>query len=295
MSLKTKFVLVFLIVSLLPLFMAAGAGYYHIKRTGETSLSYTAKSLRNLGEILLEQKVEDIVRMLDFYIQVQVRKKAGIKINWDELQYDPAFVQIGVQTIGKTGYSFIQKVEGDKIIIFTHPNPKFIGKNLSTFKEKNPQLWRIVKGPKPGQRFSEGYYPWKEPNGKIEDKFMVVMPVPDTPFMVAATIYTKEIEAPLEKFKTKLLQTQKQFLWQFILGGIITTIIIIAIAILFALHLVKPILHLTDVAERISLGELNVPIEITSTDEIGDLADALRRMQASLRKAIQRLQRRQKI
>ncbi|HDD44748.1 MAG TPA: HAMP domain-containing protein [Candidatus Desulfofervidus auxilii] len=295
MSLKGKFVLIFLIISLIPLLLGAGASYYHLKKIHQLFLSQTVSSLRDLGEILVEQKVEDIVRMLDFYIQTQVRKRPGEKINWDELQYDPVFIRIAVQTVGKTGYSSVQKIENGKISIFAHPNPKFIGIDINTFKKSNPDFWRIIKGPKPGERFSKGYYPWKEPNGRVENKFTVVMPVPDTPLTVAATIYTKEVEAPLKSFEKNLLSFQKQFLWQFLLGGAIIVILVIVIAILFALHLVKPILHLTDVAERISLGELNVPIEITSTDEIGDLADALRRMQASLRKAIQRLQRRQKI
>ena len=51
----------------------------------------------------------------------------------------------------------------------------------------------------------------------------------------------------------------------------------------------SPLMQLSDVADRISLGELNAKIRINRRDEIGDLAEALRRMQVSLQTAIERL------
>jgi methyl-accepting chemotaxis protein len=53
--------------------------------------------------------------------------------------------------------------------------------------------------------------------------------------------------------------------------------------------LATPIMKLTDAAERMSLGDLNVTIDVRSRDEIGLLAGALGRMQTSLRMAMERL------
>jgi len=292
MSLRTKFILVFLAISIIPLLLATGAGYYHITKINQFASIQAEQSLRSSAEVLVEQKAEDIMKMIQLYFQTQITRKTRGKVNWDEWQYDPVLLQNGVQTVGKTGYSFLLMKEGGKITYFLHPNPKLVGTELTSMAKKNPDFWRIIQGPKSGERFSRGYYFWKEPDGRIERKFMVVMPIPNTPLMVATAIYTKEIEAPLKELKSILVSTQKRFLWEFFLGGIVTIVIVISLAIVFAMRMTKPVLHLTDVANRISLGELNVPIEITSTDEIGDLADALRRMQVSLRKAIQRLQRR---
>jgi len=292
MSLRTKFILVFLAISIIPLLLATGAGYYHITKINQFASIQAEQSLRSSAEVLVEQKAEDIMKMIQLYFQTQITRKTRGKVNWNEWQYDPVLLQNGVQTVGKTGYSFLLMKEGGKITYFLHPNPKLVGTELTSMAKKNPDFWRIVQGPKSGERFSRGYYFWKEPDGRIERKFMVVMPIPNTPLMVATAIYTKEIEAPLKELKSILVSTQKRFLWEFFLGGIVTIVIVISLAIVFAMRMTKPVLHLTDVANRISLGELNVPIEITSTDEIGDLADALRRMQVSLRKAIQRLQRR---
>jgi len=51
---------------------------------------------------------------------------------------------------------------------------------------------------------------------------------------------------------------------------------------------------LTDAANRISVGELGVEIENKSKDEIGELAEAITRMQDSIRLSIERLRRRRR-
>jgi methyl-accepting chemotaxis protein len=69
----------------------------------------------------------------------------------------------------------------------------------------------------------------------------------------------------------------------------ITVLLVIAFSWFSARSLVTPIMKLTDAAERMSLGELNVKIDVDSGDEIGLLAQAIGRMQTSLRMAMQRL------
>lgn len=63
----------------------------------------------------------------------------------------------------------------------------------------------------------------------------------------------------------------------------------ILVAYFLARGITAPLLQLADVADRISLGELNAKIRIDRRDEVGDLAEALRRMQVSLQTAIERL------
>jgi len=51
---------------------------------------------------------------------------------------------------------------------------------------------------------------------------------------------------------------------------------------------------LTDLAQRISIGDLDAEVDIKSKDEIGDLYDAIVRMQESIRLSMERLRRRRK-
>ena len=68
-----------------------------------------------------------------------------------------------------------------------------------------------------------------------------------------------------------------------------TVLLVLVIAWFSARAIVTPIMKLTDAAERMSLGEMNVKIDIKSKDEIGLLAQAIGRMQTSLRLAMSRL------
>ena len=70
-----------------------------------------------------------------------------------------------------------------------------------------------------------------------------------------------------------------------------TVVLVLIIAWFSARAIVTPIMKLTDAAERMSLGELNVKIDVKSKDEIGLLAQAIGRMQTSLRLAMNRLRR----
>lgn len=61
---------------------------------------------------------------------------------------------------------------------------------------------------------------------------------------------------------------------------------------LLARTISTPIKSLTDAAHRISLGELDLPINISKGGEIGELATSLERMRFSIKSAIDRLRRR---
>ena len=70
---------------------------------------------------------------------------------------------------------------------------------------------------------------------------------------------------------------------------IVTVVIVLLIAWISARAVATPIKKLTEVAERMSLGDLNMKINISSRDEIGLLAQAIKLMQTSLRLAMERL------
>jgi methyl-accepting chemotaxis protein len=71
-----------------------------------------------------------------------------------------------------------------------------------------------------------------------------------------------------------------------------TILAVLLISLIAGRAITRPINQLTDVAERISLGELDAQIRIRSKDEIGDLAGAIQRMADSIRLSIERLRKR---
>ncbi len=75
----------------------------------------------------------------------------------------------------------------------------------------------------------------------------------------------------------------------FAVAAVLIAALTVVLVILFARSITQPIVHLTKIADRISLGDLTAKIEINQKDEIGELAEAVSRMQASLQGAINRL------
>lgn len=71
----------------------------------------------------------------------------------------------------------------------------------------------------------------------------------------------------------------------------LTLILVLLIAVVATRTIVRPIRELTEAADRISVGDLDVEIKVASKDEIGDLAAAVTRLQDSVQMSISRLRR----
>jgi methyl-accepting chemotaxis protein len=104
--------------------------------------------------------------------------------------------------------------------------------------------------------------------------------------------YLDEFTGPVKLMETraKLLTEKTRLITLAILGG--TIFLIGVIVLIYGHRLTGKIKSLTDVAERISIGDLGIEIETQSKDEIGELAEAISRMQDSIRLSIERLRRR---
>jgi HAMP domain-containing protein len=75
--------------------------------------------------------------------------------------------------------------------------------------------------------------------------------------------------------------------------GIVLALLVIGVtlSVLLARGIIQPILRLIQIADKISMGDLETPVVVETRDEIGDLARSLGRMRASLKAAMDRLSR----
>jgi HAMP domain-containing protein len=266
--------------------------------------------LTTLSSGLAKGSSETITRMTEEVVGVRAREVASqckvYLITHPELKrsffnYDLKFKRIAVQKIGVTGYTTLYEVPGSDGVwrTWAHSDPNIIGVDMTTLKESLgasfPSFWKIYTGVKDGKEFKEskGYYKWRDTKGTLRDKFMVSIPVEGTPYVVAATAYPDEFSEPVKFIQESaaLFALRTRNLVITILGG--TVILIGLIVAVDAYKLSAKIKYLTDVTDRISVGDLDVEITgIKSRDEIGELADAITRMQESIRLAIKRLRER---
>ncbi len=93
----------------------------------------------------------------------------------------------------------------------------------------------------------------------------------------------------VQQEKREAYATLRNFQRYILLVFSLTIVMVTVIAWFSAKAVSRPILEMTDAATRMSLGDLDVEINIKSTDEIGMLARAIVRMQTSLAYAMKRL------
>jgi HAMP domain-containing protein len=72
---------------------------------------------------------------------------------------------------------------------------------------------------------------------------------------------------------------------------LISSVIVFVVAYTFAKNITRPIIRLTELADKISMGDLDLKIDVRSKDEIGALAESIGRLATSLQAAMKRLTR----
>ena len=291
LGLRGKMIVLFLLI---PIVFIVAAGMLYLWQLESLSTLITEESSRvvtRLAEDSIAGTSRAVARQCSIFIQSRP------DLSKDRYNTDAEFKKIAVQKVGKTGYTALYELPGSDGVwrTWAHANPKIIGIDMSKLKKplgRNfPGFWRVYTGVKGGKE-SKGYYGWQDRDGKIRDKFMVCTPVAGTRYIVAATTYLDEFTMPVKEMEghARGLTLKTRNIIFAILGG--TIVLIGLIVSLYGHGLTGRIRHLTDTADRISVGELDAEIEIKSNDEIGELSEAIVRMQESIRLSIERLRRR---
>lgn len=288
-SLLPKMLSLFLIIPSLFLLLA-GALYYRQLQDLSTLLIGDSK---NVTTNLSEEIIANIARSVGK--QCKLFWESHPKMTKEDFNVDVAFKSISFAKVGTTGYTALVErpnVIDGKWVIWVHPNAKLVGNDITPLlKAKNPRFWKVQTGVIDGSE-SKGYYPWEDRDGVTREKFMVCTPIEGTNFFIAATTYIDEFTEPVKAMEQRANKiTDKIKTTVYIILGI-TLLIIALIVSIYSHKLSQRIKYLTDHAERISVGELDAVIEIKAKDEIGDLAEAITRMQDSIRFSIERLRRR---
>ena len=290
-NLRTKMLLLFLFI---PLFLMTGASFLYLWQLEKMYALLTKESTKIVNQ-MAEDKIADLSTAVA--IQCRLYLLAHPELKKEDFMNDMGFKTLAVQKVGLTGYTALYEMPDPNSVwrTWAHVNPKIISIDMSTLKKplgRNfPGFWKIYTGVKGGKR-SQGYYTWQDKDGKFRDKFMVCTPVAGTPFVVAATTYLDEFTGPVKLMETRaqILTEKTRLITWAILGG--TLLLIGIIVFIYGQRLTGKIKSLTDVAERISIGDLGIEVDTQSKDEIGELAEAIARMQDSIRLSIERLRRR---
>jgi sigma-B regulation protein RsbU (phosphoserine phosphatase) len=258
---------------------------------GESAIKDSASALEGLGEKILEQKARDVA------LQCEIYMKSHSELTIADLQANPAFQKIAVQSIGTTGYTILyEKKTG---IMRFHRNAAFVDFEPHQLSTKLPSFWNIYQSTLDGSSRG-GYYNWQDPDGTIRQKYMYMVPIKDTNYMVAATTYIDEFSKPVKETQKKIstaavkisshideriTQTRDTFTDFFI----ILIVFVVFLSIFLSRMITLPISTLTNGVKALGRGELEYKVAVRTNDEFEELADSFNKMTSDLTDYMERL------
>ena len=172
---------------------------------------------------------------------------------------------IATWKMGKTGYAFLLDEKG---YVVAHPKNAFVTSRKQLNSHPLIQIYRKKAWTTVTSQFND------------ENERLSLGHVRRNPYGWTLALQQEHAEVYASINKVQMFALTLLFC---------TVLLVLVIAWFSARAIVTPIMKLTDAAERMSLGEMNVKIDIKSKDEIGLLAQAIGRMQTSLRLAMSRL------
>jgi HAMP domain-containing protein len=290
-GLRAKMLALFLFI---PMSFMAAASLFYLWQF-ETTTDWLTRESAKFVKRMAKEKIADI--SVAVAMQCKLYLLSHPELKKEDFNKDLGFKSLAVQKVGLTGYTILYQLPGTDGVwrTWAHINPKIVAIDMSTLKKSLKEnfagFWKIYTGVKGGRK-SQGYYTWRDKDDKFRDKFMVSSPIAGTRFVVAATTYMDEFTGPVRMMESraKAFTGKAKMVTLAILGA--TLLLIGLIVSIYGHRLIGKIKSLTEVADLISVGELEMEIDTKSKDEIGDLAEAITRMQDSIRLSIERLRRR---
>lgn len=184
-----------------------------------------------------------------------------------DIELEAVSTAVNAIDFSNTGYAFLLDNSGK---IITHPKQGYYGKNISElFTGSKPSIDKKLQSAKIGSSpVLTAFYPLQAFKGS------------EKKWYVGAVVDENKILAPAYELGRNA-----------IIAAIITAIIS-SLGLFFYMYdvLIKPVAKLTEQADSISRGQLREDVDgLTRKDEIGDLANALQRLQKSLSMAMDRL------
>jgi len=255
---------------------------------GTTATTYSTRILKVLGETIIEQKAVDVAGQVRIYFAAY----PDLVNTPDDLHEDPKLVEIALQTVGETGYTTLY--ENTTGIVRIHPNAELINFDMHNWAEKLPSFWQVFEKSLDGS-VSSGYYDWQDPDGTIREKFMYMVPVEGTPYMVAATTYIDEFSKPVTLIEDRMavlinettgriqstIDNTRDF---FIIFFVVALLAVGGMVFLLSRMITGPIKALTAGSETIGRGNLDYRVEIHTGDELEELANSFNKMSSDLKR-----------
>jgi HAMP domain-containing protein len=281
-GLKGKIFLLFFVV---PILLIITAGYLFVGQLNSMSgiiSDESSKMVTELAERIIFDKGSAVAREVELYLDTHPDLKK------EEFNNTPEFVDIAMQKIGESGYTLLveRQTKNKPELMWVHPVKKLIGIDISdAMKRKLGKNYKQFDDIRARSHVTKGYYIWFD----NKEKYCASIPIPGTPFNIVSSTYIDEFTQPVKDLQAKMSGITNSTLKIVITIIGLTAFLVAVITIFYGHKLTSKISRLTNVADRISLGDMDVHIDDAGKDELGALAQSISRMQSSISLAMDRL------
>lgn len=304
-SIATKILVPFLALAVIAIAVFAYIAISDIRELGdyalETSTDLGASAiedstahLNTLGEEIITQKAEDVAVQIEMYLEGRSPMTMG------EMRADEDLRDIVVQTVGETGYTTLIDPVNAVIVIHLFPEQE---KDITPLRGQLPSFWTLIEDTADGTG-SAGYYDWLEVDGRITEKYAAIVPVRTSgleTLTLWATTYIEEFSRPAAVTRQDIndaiaesgriisdnvADAQRVF----IISIAVLLLVVTGLALLLSRAITRPILSLKQGAAEIGRGKLDYRLDVTSRDELGELARSFNTMASDLRTYVDELE-----
>ncbi len=262
-----------------------------IEKGYERDMSRSEIMLREMGEASVYDKVNAIAQQLDMVIQSVPWMTAA------DLQRDEKFREVAVQTVGKTGHTFV--FDSDTGVVRLHRDVRLENKTLPSIFRHLPELTSILETSLKGTGTAYGYYQLRAGDGNIMKRFIYIIPLhnstaDDARLSVAATVNVddfldpvKRAEADHNETKQFLIQASKSALESFRHTGLLSMGVgILAVSLIaffvMGIYLSRAVRRLREATARVNRGDLTTQVLPTGSGEVATLIGDFNKMVSTL-------------
>jgi len=258
-----------------------------IEKGYERDMYRSEVMLREMSEASVHSQVNGIAQQLDMVIRT---------VPWmtvKDLQKDEKFREVAVQTVGKTGYTFL--FDSDTAVVRLHRDLRLENKNLPGVFRHLPELQNILETSLKGPGTAYGYYQLKVGDGNIMKRFIYIIPLHNVTadhvrLSVAATINVNDFLTPVRQAEANhnetkqfLIQASKSVIESFRHTGLLSMGVgILAVSLIaffvMGIYLSRAVSRLREATARVNLGDFSTPVKPSGSGEVATLIDDFNRM-----------------
>jgi len=297
-SILTKLLAIIMVLTLVPLIVLGflstnnisgmeDTAVTEVDEMASTAVEDSTVALENLGRQIVENVATSVIKQVGLYLE------AHPDATLEDLQNDPVFQSIACQPISEganAGYTSLTNAITQETVFSFYEEELLINSDetYQLAEGFEATMEQLLSGNDAGIRFTTD-------EGQSYSYAFIVLPRANTitadgvPFVCVASLTLTEFNAPASALEDTLLtnrnavtatiadaKSSTQTSMWFTIG--ITAVIVAVVSVYFARGLTRPIKQLTKIADKVSLGDTSVSVDIKSNDEIGELSESFGRL-----------------